>query len=192
MAQDDASGAEVAVTPPPAAGSCWRSDWRWTQWLLGWWASQCSAISWGPSAADPRKPGFCLARSSVFPPGKPDWRRMRIPSALPGTGRRHRSPAGSDDSKASSSRCLLSTARTSAARCAGSRSHGCSCAPAMAGCTMRTAHTPPDRRHVACTSMTTRSAMASSGSRADGFRRSPNPYESEDNDAPHLCYSQLV
>ena len=50
---------------------------------------------------------------------------------------------------------------------------------------MRTARTPPDRRRVACSSMTTRSAMASSGCKADRFRRSPNPYEIEDDDASH-------
>jgi mono/diheme cytochrome c family protein len=42
------------------------------------------------------------------------------------------------------------------------------------------------------TSMTTRSATASSGSGAGSFRRSPNPYEREDDDAPHPCDRQLV
>ena len=123
---------------------------------------------------------------------KPAWPRMRIPFVSPGTGQRQTLPAGSDDSRASNSKCLPSTVRTSAALYAGSHPHGCSCAPAMAGCTMKTAHTPPARRRVACTSMTTRSVMASSGSKADRFQRSPNPCENEDDDAPHLSHSQLV
>ena len=54
------------------------------------------------------------------------------------------------DGGAASSRCSRSTARISAARCAGFRSRSCSCAPATAACTTRMAAARRDRRSADC------------------------------------------
>ena len=84
------------------------------------------------------------------PPG--DVSQPRRESA--GTGRPRISRAGCATSTARSSRYLPSTARTWAARCAGSRSPACSCVRATAASITRMVRARPGLRRAGCSSIT--------------------------------------
>ena len=103
-----------------------------------------------------------LGQLDEFPEGQTRLATFQNPiSTSTGTATPITFRAGCAASRASSSRCSRSIAPTSDARCAGSRNPACSCAPATAACTTRTARTPPVRRRADCLSTSTRLRTAS-------------------------------
>ena len=86
-----------------------------------------------------------LGAIDQFPAGETRLATIRIPSPIPGMGRRPRLPAGCAASTRKIFRSSPSTARTWAAQSAGSRNRACSCAPATAAPITPTDREPRDR-----------------------------------------------
>ncbi len=129
------------------AASCSRSAWRSTPS-----PRRCSPSRWSASSLSPARrlarAGLDLARPGRRLPRGPDAARDLPEPVRRAVGRRdgERSLLGAPHRRRDSSRCSPSTARTSAARCAGSPSRGSSCARATAASTTTTARAPPGRR----------------------------------------------
>src|SRR5215468_10487186 len=118
-------------------------------------------------------PGSSWAEWTASPWDRPASPSTRTRSACSGTVTRPRSRAGCAVSTRSASRSSPSTARISAVPCGGSRSPSSSCVPVTAASTTRTVRAPRDRRRAGSSSMSTRSARASSGSAAASCPPSP-------------------
>ena len=99
------------------------------------------------------------------------WRPIQNPFVEPWDGETAKVACWVRRSRGDSSRCSPSTARTSAARCAGSRSRGCSCARATAASTTPTAARLRAAAARLCSSTSTRSRTASSGCAPASCRR---------------------
>ena len=101
-----------------------------------------------------------LGPLSDFPEGETRLVNYRNPVTTPWDGQTGDIPCWVRRISGKYFRSLPSTARTSDAPCAGSRSRGCSSAPATVALTTRTDRAPPAHRSAASSSTTTRSMQA--------------------------------
>ena len=127
----------------------------------------------GAVLAVPPDRGSPSATSTTSLSERRDSQSFVAPLPVSTTARQRRSHAGCDAPPSGSSRFSPSTARTSDARCAGSHNQNCSCAPAMAARTTKTAAELPGHPNADSSNIAIDSTAIPSSSTPGTCPRSP-------------------